>query len=84
MSWHTLWYLWVDYGWSSDKGNGPEAIQQTILYAVAAVIFIPVVHRWAKRELSKVHEKLDHAHALIGHIIEHSPDIPEYHKEETP
>ena len=57
---HELNYLWINYFWSSDKGNGPEAIQQTVIYAVAAVIFIPPVRHFIKREFEKVHHKIDH------------------------
>jgi uncharacterized membrane protein len=69
--------IWINYFWSSDKGNGPEAIQQTVLYAAVAAILIPAVHRFVKRELEKIHNKLDSAHMKMDHIIFHSKDIPE-------
>lgn len=79
---HTLWF---GYGWSSDKGNGPEAIQQTVIYAVIAVLLVPPFRRLLQKELKKgnkeIHEKLDHAHALIEHVIKHHPDIPPYEED---
>jgi hypothetical protein len=75
---HWLHVLWFHYAWPSDLGNGPEAIQQIILGAILAVVFVPPVHRWAKREIAQVHGKLDHAHALMEHLIYHTPDIPPY------
>ena len=57
---HELNYLWFTYFWSSDKGNGPEGLQQTVVYAIAAVILVPPVRHYIKREFEKVHHKLDH------------------------
>ena len=62
---NAIWSIWLNYFWSSDKGNGPEAIQQTVFYALVAVVFVPVVRKWVKAELKKVHEKLDAAHAKL-------------------
>ena len=73
--WHWLNTLWFHYGWPSDLGNGPEAIQQTIFYFIIAAIFVPVVRQFFKREVAALHEKLDHAHAKIDHMIYHS-NIP--------
>lgn len=71
--------LWFNYAWSSDKGNGPEAIQQTILYGTIAAVLIPAVRHFVKREFDKVHAKIEteHAkiHAKLDHIITESPDI---------
>ena len=71
--WHWLSNLWFNYGWSSDKGNGPEAIQQTILYALAAVLLIPWVRRALARRLKKVEEAVKSVHDTIHlHHIEAS------------
>jgi hypothetical protein len=78
--------LWFGYGWLSDKGNGPEAIQQTILYAAIAVILVPAVRRFLRLEFAKVHTKIEQGHAeiterlhrsekLAHHIIVNSPGI---------
>lgn len=68
---HALYVQWFDYFWPSLKGNGPEAIVQTVVYAGVAALFIPAVRRLEKR----IHAKLDH-------IIRHHPDIPPF--KETP
>jgi hypothetical protein len=57
--------LWFGYGWSSDKGNGPEAIQQTVLYAAIAAVLIPAVRRFIKREFGKLHKKIEEGHDEI-------------------
>lgn len=81
---HTLWALWINYGWSSLKGNGPEAVVQTLVYAAAAVLLIPPVRRFVLAEFHKVHSKIDKGHlelhAKLDHIIEHHPDIPPFPK----
>jgi hypothetical protein len=59
------------YWWPSDKGNGPENVQWTLLALIVAAILIPPIRHVIKREITKVHAKLDH-------IIEHHPDIPNY------
>ena len=74
--WHWLYVLWFGYAWSSDKGNGPEALQQTILYGAIALLFVPIVRKAIKRWSEKLHEKLDHNAVLLKHIIKHHPDIP--------
>lgn len=58
--------IWFNYGWSSDKGNGPEALQQTILYAGIAAILIPAVRHFLKREFDKVHHKIESEHDRIA------------------
>ena len=68
---HWLYGLWFNYFWPSLKGNGPEALVQTAVYGTIAVIFIPPVRKWARREAEKLHGKLDH-------VIKHHPDIPEF------
>jgi hypothetical protein len=67
---HTLSYLWFHYFWPSDMGNGPEALQQTVVYGAIAVIFVPVVRKWFRRHVAELHAKMDH-------IIKHHPDIPD-------
>lgn len=71
--------LWFNYAWSSDKGNGPEALQQTILYGAIAAILIPAVRHFLKREFGKVHAKIEteqaKVHAKLDHVISESPDI---------
>lgn len=94
LSWQLRWdwlpNLWFNYAWSSDKGNGPEAIQQTILYGAVALVLIPplrhALERFAKRHVAdlkahvteehrKLHEKVDASHALMHHIILSTPGI---------
>ena len=76
MNW--LYTLWFGYVWPSLKGNGPEAVVQTIVYAGIAVAIYPPLRKWSKRELERVHSKLDEAHAHIEHIIKFHPDIPPF------
>jgi hypothetical protein len=77
-----IYTLWFGYIWPSLKGNGPEALVQTIVYAGVAVAIYPPLRDWAKREAEKFHatEKADreHLHAKLDHIIKHHPDIPEF------
>jgi hypothetical protein len=75
-NWHWAYNLWFNYGWSSDKGNGPEALQQTVVYAVIAIVLVPAVRRFIKREFDKVHHSI-HVHgtelqAHLHHIAEKS------------
>ena len=82
--------LWINYFWASDKGNGPEALQQTVIYATIAVLLVPPIRhaleRFAKRhvesikahaeaENAKIHEKIDASHKLMHHIITQHPGI---------
>jgi hypothetical protein len=84
---HWLSNLWFGYAWPSDKGNGPEALMQTIIYAAIAVVLVPAVRRFVKAQFARVHDKLsngeaelhaklDRSIALGEHIIKHHPDIP--------
>lgn len=79
MNW--LYTLWFGYVWPSDKGNGPEAIQQTLVYAAIAVIIIPPVRAIISRHLDSIHAKLDKSHELMRHIIKYHPDIPNMEEE---
>lgn len=68
----SVWYtLWFGYVWPSLKGNGPEAIFQSIVYGMIAFAVYPPLRDWAKRESAHIHGRLDH-------IILHHPDIPPY------
>lgn len=66
--------LWFNYFWSSDKGNGPEALQQTVLYALIAAVLIPVVRHFIKREFEKVHKHFEDAHEEIHEHLHHVCD----------
>jgi hypothetical protein len=88
LRWHWLSNLWFNYAWSSDKGNGPEAIQQTVIYGLVAIAVVPWVHRYIKAEFHKmhmkieegqkaIHAKLDKTNALSHFIIQEHPDIDE-------
>ena len=66
-----VWYWWISYFWSSDKGNGPEALQQIAVGFAVAVIVVPALRRAIKRETEHLHAKLDH-------VIKHHPDIPAF------
>lgn len=59
---HWLTYLWLNYFWPSDLGNGPEAIQQSVLYAAIAVLFIPPIRKYFSRHIKSLHDKLDEHH----------------------
>jgi hypothetical protein len=65
LHWSWLPSLWFGYAWPSDKGNGPEALQQTILYAAIALLLIPAVRHFLAREFGKVHAKIDAVHATV-------------------
>ena len=70
---HTLWYLWLAYGWSSLKGNGGEALCQTVAYAAIAIAIYPPLRKWLTREEREAAAEL---HRKMDHIIHHHPDIP--------
>ena len=61
--------LWFGYGWSSDKGNGPEAIQQTIAYAVIGVLLYPrvrrAIDRFARRHVNEIKAHSEELHAEL-------------------
>ena len=65
---HTLWF---GYFWPSLKGNGPEAIAQSVVYALAGYVLIPPFRKWVNSGFQGLHEKVDH-------IIKHHPDIPDF------
>ena len=55
-------YVWFQYFWSSLKGNGPEALAQTVLYAAIALIFVPPVRRYVNNHVKSIHERLERHH----------------------
>ena len=79
---HEIVYLWIEYFWSSLKGNGPEALVQTAAYGVIAAVLVPAVRHFLHREFDKVktHVSGENAliHAKMDHIIKHHPDIPDF------
>ena len=79
--------LWFNYFWASLKGNGPEALIQTVVYGLIAMAIWPparkAIERFAKRHAEELHAKLDHHEALMKHIIHHSTDIPAFDPKET-
>lgn len=89
-NWHWADNLWFNYSWPSDKGNGPEALQQTVVYALAAAVFIPVVRHFIAKEFAKVHHSIHiHGTELTAHLhhitrqvggppFEHSPEYKEH------
>ena len=72
-----LYDLYFNYVWPSLKGNGPEALVQTVVYGILALIFVPPVRRWAEKEAK-------HLHAKIDHVIKHSTDIPPFPGTDNP
>jgi len=77
-----LYTLWYGYFWPSLKGNGPEALVQTVVYGTVAAIFVPAVRRWFNDHMKALHEKLDDAHEKLDHVIKHSADIPPFERKE--
>lgn len=79
--WHWAGTLWFGYTWPSLKGNGPEALVQTIVYGAIAIIFVPVVRRFIARIANDIHHSI-HVHgteitAHLHHIGKHL-DLPEF------
>ena len=64
MNWMTN--LWFNYFWPSLKGNGPEALVQTVAYAVGgfllSYVFIPQVRKFVNGHVKSFHDKLDAQH----------------------
>lgn len=63
MGW--LSHQWYWYWWPSDRGNGPENIQWTLLAVIVASLLMPRVRRFFKRHFESVHAKLDHHHEMV-------------------
>jgi hypothetical protein len=80
MSW--LSHQWFTYWWSSDKGNGPEAITEMVGVAFFGSLLIPRVRRWWKRHIEdlKAHAVGENKllHEKLDHIIKNHPDIPTF------
>ena len=72
MNW--LYTLWFGYFWPSLKGNGPEALVQTVVYGLIAYAFVPVFRKFINSHMKSIHRKLDH-------VIKNSPDIPDLEEE---
>lgn len=55
---HWIGHLWSAYFWPSDEGNGPEAIQQTVVYAAIAVLVWPparkAIHLFVDRKADSI------------------------------
>ena len=77
---HVLYTLWFGYTWPSLKGNGPEALAQTVAYAAVAFAVYPPLHRWATKEERAMNAEL---HRKVDHIIKYHPDIPDFHRDRT-
>ena len=52
--------LWFGYFWPSLKGNGPEALVQTVVYAAIAVLLWPFIRKEIHKGEEDLHKKLDH------------------------
>ena len=83
---HGLGTIWFNYFWSSDKGNGPEAIQQTVVYAAIGIYFIPKVRAWVNNHVKSLHDKMDAHHAehiqlANDHHAEHMAKLDTQHAE---
>ena len=50
---HQLYVFWYGYTYPSLKGNGPEALFQTVLYGAIAIAFIPLIRKFLRSELAK-------------------------------
>jgi hypothetical protein len=50
-----LYSLWYGYFWPSLKGNGPEALVQTVTYGAVGLTLIPVVRKFLRNEAKKAH-----------------------------
>lgn len=76
-------HLWLDYWWSSVKGNGPEDLTSLVFVGILSAFLIPAVRRFFHRGWDRLHDKLDGLGAhhketqrLLHHVIRHHPDIP--------
>ena len=62
---HWLSTQWFTYWWPSDKGNGPENVQWTVLALIVASLLLPRVRKFFKRHFESVHAKLDKHHEEV-------------------
>jgi hypothetical protein len=53
---HEFWSLWFNYFWPSLKGNGPEALVQTVAYAAVGVVLLPVFRKVLREEAERAHK----------------------------
>lgn len=58
---HWLYTLWYGYAWPSLKGNGPEAVIQTVAYGAIALALVPVVRRFIRAEAALARGELHKA-----------------------
>jgi hypothetical protein len=93
IDWSPHW-TWFHYFVPSLWGNGPEAVVQTVVYGIAAVLILPPTRHWMQRHVDSIkehmsgetkalHEKMDEAHQKIDHIIKNHPDIPDFRKRDA-
>lgn len=83
--WHDLHHLWFGYFVPSLWGNGPEALFQTVLYGLIALVFVPPIRHWAERHVKAIHDKLDHHHEMMlqqaeSHHEEHMALVQKHHE----
>ena len=60
---HVIHVVWFGYFWSSLKGNGPEALVQTIVYGAIAYAVVPPFRRWVNGHFHRLVTKQDEHHA---------------------
>ena len=66
---HGAWSLWFNYFWPSLKGNGPEALVQTVVYGGIAVLLVPVVRRFMRAEAERARKIAN------GELVEVEADV---------
>jgi len=85
---HEVSYLWFNHFWPSILSNGPEALVQTVVYGIIAVVFVPPVRRWFLGHFRsvKAHAAAESQalHAKLDHIIKHHPAIPPFPAQAPP
>lgn len=55
---HEISYQWFTYWWLSDKGNGPEAIQQIAIGVVGAAALLPIARKVIRNDVRRVHSEM--------------------------
>ena len=86
---HEVNYIWINYFWASLKGNGPEALVQTVVYGALAYSFVPAFRRFVNNHVRSIHVKLDAQHAekmeqAERHHAEHLAAIRRYGEGKAP
>lgn len=66
---HEFWSLWFNYFWPSLKGNGPEALVQTVAYAAVGVVLLPVFRKVLREEAERAHK------LAVGELNEAEDDL---------